>query len=105
MHERFPVHLAGGGLEEGSPAPMGQLEQVGHAAASYVEDLEGEGPEVDRGSGAGQINDRIDSSGNWHVSCHIGFHELEPRATQQAIQVGDRPGDEVVYADNLVTAV
>src|SRR5690606_28130628 len=61
--------------------------------------------EVDRRSGAGEVHDRIDLAGHPQVGADVVVHEGEAGATEQRLDVGDGPGDEVVEADDLVPSI
>ena len=105
VDQRVAVHLRRRGEEEAGPLGVGQPEAVVGAEAADLEDLDRDALEVDRRRRAGEVHHRVDVSGHPHVRADVVLVEREPTPPEQLLDVGDRPGDQVVDRHDVVAPI
>ena len=75
------------------------------AEPADLQDLDRDPLEIGRRRGTGEVHDRVDVARHPHVRADVVLDEREPSPPEQRLDVGDRPGDQVVDRHHLVAAI
>ncbi len=103
VHLRVAVHLARGGEQEPGALHLREAEGVVRAVRADLEGLQGEPQIVDRARRAGEVVDEIERLVDLDVVREVVRQEDE-RVPTQVLDVGERPGLEIVDADDAMVA-